>query len=256
MRHTTWLVPVCLAVLAFAANVIAQNVQDKQGSGTQVATATVTAGEKSTSKSPRQPVSQIVITPAREAAAVTFAQTHHAELAKLLSRLKRRNKTQYERAIRELFRTSERLARMQEVNSGRYASSLKMWRLNSGIRLLAAKMTMSNAPQLESQLKDLIIERQNLWLEQLQQDRDKAQARLDRIDESIGKITRDRELAVQNELTRLKKSLGRYKIKARKQSKRPSKRSSTSQGKTSPQKKNPTRGSDKSSSSTQQSKSK
>ena len=256
MRHANWLIPICVAVLAFAATGIAQNVREKGRSGTQIAAVTATAGEKTTGKSPRQPVSQIVITPAREAAALTFAQTHHAELAKLLSRLKRRNKTQYERAIRELFRTSERLARLQEVNSGRYLSSLKMWQLDSRIRLLAARMTMSNAPKLEAQLKTLITERQDLRLEQLQQDRDKTQARLDRIDESINKITQDRELAAQNELIRLKKSLGPYRLKARKPSKRPAKRTSTTPNKTTPRKRNPTRGSDKSSSSNSQSKSK
>src|SRR5687767_13810045 len=54
------------------------------------------------------------ITPEREAAVMTFVKHHHAELAELLIHLKENAPKEYERAVRDLFRTSERLAQVQE----------------------------------------------------------------------------------------------------------------------------------------------
>src|SRR6185436_5664149 len=57
-----------------------------------------------------KPKNQVTITPEREAAAVTFVKLHHPDLAELLGHLKQSNPREYQRAIRDLFRTSENLA--------------------------------------------------------------------------------------------------------------------------------------------------
>ncbi len=167
------------------------------------------------------------MTRAREAAALVFAQTHHLELYDLLLRLKKKQRTQYQRAIRELYRTSERLDRLKDNNLDRYEHSLQLWQLDSRIRLLAARMTMSSDPMLEAEIKSLLLERLELRLQQLTTERDRLQSRVDKLNENIHAIVNDRDSAALNELKRLKKSLARYTLKANSRTKRtPQKRPS------------------------------
>jgi hypothetical protein len=55
------------------------------------------------------------VTPERQAAVMTFVQRNHPELADLLAHLKARQPAEYEGAVRELFRTTERLAQIQSA---------------------------------------------------------------------------------------------------------------------------------------------
>ena len=97
-------------------------------------------------------------TPEREAAALTFVRMHHAELAELLDRLKTRRPQEYQKAIRELFRASERLALSQEQQPLRYELELQEWKLSSRIQLLVARMSMNRTPELEQELRQLLSE--------------------------------------------------------------------------------------------------
>ena len=80
------------------------------------------------------------VTPEREAAVMTFVKQHHAELAELLVQLKASNSKEYEQAIRELFRTSERLAQIQERDMPQYELELKHWQVQSRVQLLSARV--------------------------------------------------------------------------------------------------------------------
>src|SRR5262249_19634201 len=71
------------------------------------------------------------ITPEREAAVKTFVDQHHPELGELLVHLKENNKKEYEKAVRDLFKTSERLARTHEMDVERYDLELKLWQTQS-----------------------------------------------------------------------------------------------------------------------------
>ncbi|MBA4019910.1 MAG: hypothetical protein C0483_22310 [Pirellula sp.] len=97
-------------------------------------------------------------TPEREAAALTFVRMHHGELADLLDRLKTRRPQEYQKAIRELFRVSERLAMSQEQQPLRYELELQEWKLSSRIQLLVARMSMNRTPELEQELRQLLAE--------------------------------------------------------------------------------------------------
>src|SRR5688572_7069950 len=59
-------------------------------------------------------------TPEREAAALAFVSMHHAELQKVLNQLKAMQREEYESAIRQLFQTSEQLARLKDQDIQRY----------------------------------------------------------------------------------------------------------------------------------------
>src|SRR5689334_3765831 len=62
----------------------------------------------------------IAVTPEREAAVMTFVQRNHVELADLLGYLKTSQPEEYERAIKDIFRTTERLAAIQERDPLQY----------------------------------------------------------------------------------------------------------------------------------------
>lgn len=156
----------------------------------------------------------MALTPAREAAALTFARLHHPELAELLGRLKRHNQAAYRRAIRQLYQDSERLARIKDrekdKSSQRYQLALDMWKLDSRIRLLAARVATAKRPnsKLEAQLKEALLERIDLRIRQIELDRERLLQRIQRLDESISTLRNDRDKAANQYLLRVKRSLG------------------------------------------------
>ena len=97
------------------------------------------------------------VTPEREAAAQLFAERHHPELARLLGRLRETNPEEYKKAIQELFATSERLARLMGRTPERYELELAAWKVDSRIRLLAARSAMGESADRREALKELLL---------------------------------------------------------------------------------------------------
>lgn len=144
----------------------------------------------------------------REAAALSFVRQHHPELADLLAQLKAGNRREYQKAVHELFRTSERLAMARERDSARYELELEAWKLDSRIRLLAARMTMSenNAESLE-ELKTLLLERTDVQLKRQMLDRQRLVGRLEKLDAAIETTRREREQQARQSLDKLLKGI-------------------------------------------------
>ena len=149
----------------------------------------------------------MLVTPEREAAALTFARRNHPELEKLLVRLQKQNSREFEKAVRQLYQASERLARIQERDPERYEIALEIWKLDSRIKLLAARMTMSSDSSLEKKLRELVEERVDARIRQMQLDRSRLASRLEKLDEDLKELQEDRDSAVAKDLQRLKKSL-------------------------------------------------
>lgn len=158
----------------------------------------------------------VIITPAREAAARTFAERHHKELDELLTQLKKSNPVEYEKAVQELFRTSERLARTEERMPERYDLELQSWKVESRIRLLAAKLSMADSPALEQELKNLLRDRIDIRIRQNQEERERLAARIAKLDEIVTDSRSQRDDAAEKEFTRIKSSLKNAKSKTRK----------------------------------------
>ncbi len=137
---------------------------------------------------------------------MTFARLHHPELADLLTKLKKKKARQFDQAVRQLFQTSERLARTRERTPDRYELTLDAWKLDSRIRLLAARMTMNSDSQLEEELKALVRARANVRLLQLTEERDRLAERLKRVDALIERIGSDPDSLTMKELQRIKRS--------------------------------------------------
>ena len=146
------------------------------------------------------------VTPEREAAAKLFAERHHPELAALLGSLREMNRQEYEKAIQELFATSERLARLMGRVPERYELELAVWKVDSRIRLLAARSAMNESAGARDALKELLLEKSDLRLQLLQFERERLAARVDRLDSSIAELQDDREAAADKELERLLRS--------------------------------------------------
>lgn len=151
---------------------------------------------------------KVIMTPERQAAALKFAELHHAELYNLMRRLKTARRPEYQRAIRQLYSDSERLARLKERIPSRYDLALSEWQLDSRLRLLVARMTMSDDPELEAELQALLKKRVETRLVLLKLEQERQAARLAKIQAQIQEMEEDRDGTIQKDLQRIKRSLG------------------------------------------------
>jgi hypothetical protein len=146
---------------------------------------------------------QPAFTPEREAAALSFVNQHHLELAELLKQLKSGNRAEYRRAINELFLASERLAASKERDPIKYELDLRAWKIDSRVRLLAARMAMADNELLQAELKELLLEKLDVQLEQQLLDRQRVTARLERLDATINRLRNQREEEAQKALAKV-----------------------------------------------------
>ncbi len=146
------------------------------------------------------------ISPKRETAAVAFAQQHHPQLAELLTRLKASHPEQYTKALRELDKTRMRLEKARETDADRSAILLREWQLDSRVRLLAARITMTTSEELETELRQVLTERHDVRLQLLTYDREKSKTRLQKMDEQIAEHVQNRETSIDREFDRIKKT--------------------------------------------------
>jgi hypothetical protein len=140
---------------------------------------------------------------ARAATALAFAKSNHPELAALLEQLNSSNPAAFKNAVDDLVRAHERLARVQERSPDRYEAELALWKLDSRIRLLAAQSAMVDTEEVQAELKGLLSERRDLRLTRMKEDRERQQARLQRLDETIAEMEAAGDEAVDNELEQL-----------------------------------------------------
>ena len=147
------------------------------------------------------------MTPEREAAAMTFAKRHHPELSVLLGQLKDMDAAKYQSAVTELFRTSERLARYQERFPDRYETELETWKIDSRVRLLVARSVKGMEEETRQEVKDLLMERNEVRRKQLAIERDKLKERMSRLDEQISQLKNENEVLADRDLDRLMKTV-------------------------------------------------
>src|SRR5262245_28418868 len=120
----------------------------------------------------------IAVTPEREAAVTTFVQRNHPELAELLRYLKNGQPSEYERAIREISRTIERLTLISERDSLQYELEVAAWTAQSRVQLLAAKLKMESTDELQKELRTALAAQNDAKLALLKHERQKASDRL------------------------------------------------------------------------------
>jgi hypothetical protein len=177
----------------------------------QAAEGKETPAKSTNGSAPAKPASgrRTNVTPEREAAAVTFVRMNHPELADLLAQLKKTKPKAYESAVRELYRAYERLEQAKDRDPERHQLELEAWKLKSQLHVLQARGSMTSAEAIEEELRRLLARQADVQLAQLQLERQRAAARLEKLDDSIAELQRDREAQLERQLQAARGSIER-----------------------------------------------
>jgi hypothetical protein len=155
---------------------------------------------------PRPPIKAVEVTDKVEADVLEFVKEHHPELAELLSQLKDRRPKEYQKALRDLSRVRERLFAMQKNDNGRYELELSVWKAQTKIQLLAARLQMDDTPEMREQLRAALNEQADMRIELLKHERSVVQDRLGKIDEQIKRLDQERSAAIEKQMQVLTKA--------------------------------------------------
>ena len=119
---------------------------------------------KPASESPPPPV----FTEEREAAALTFVRKNRPELLAMLEGIKLRRPADYQRAVGDLFRTSEMLASVRQEDPGRYELALKGWQAEMHAGMLFARLVgqSGETKKVEVELRQAVEKVVELQIEQ------------------------------------------------------------------------------------------
>ena len=145
------------------------------------------------------------LTEREEDDALKFAAKHHPELADLLQKLRKTSVVGFSRGIREVHLSIQRLERVREKQPARFQAELASWKVDSEIRLLTAKWLMSQDPELEKQICELLRQRQQTRIDRLKSERHRLTERLKQLDKQIGMGTTELEADLADEWSRLAK---------------------------------------------------
>lgn len=151
----------------------------------------------------------------REAAVMAFVQQNHAELKELLTYLRENRRKDYERAIRDLSRESERIGQFKDRDAKQYDLEVKAWTIKSRIQLLTAQMVMGDKDEIRSQLKSLLNEQLDVRLALMKRERERVQERLAKMESEISRLENGRQKILENQLQVLTKSAADSKNKVK-----------------------------------------
>jgi hypothetical protein len=157
----------------------------------------------------------MAVTPERESAVMTFVERNHPALKDVLASLKSTRPKEYEKAIRDIYQTSERLANVKERDPRLYELELKNWTLRSQIQLLTAQMVMAGSDVIRAEVRKLLNEQMNVRADMLRLERERAVERLGRIDKELARLDSDREKHVEKQLDLLMRSAQQSKPKTK-----------------------------------------
>ena len=149
----------------------------------------------------------VTISPEREAAAILFARENHPELAALLDGLKKNAPREYQAALVDLDRAVERIGKLKDKSPDRHQVELAEWKITSRIRLLAARLTMSEDPTVEAELRAALRERLELRLGAQRAERDRLQVRVTRLDQQIEEMSSRADATIEMQFVELRKTL-------------------------------------------------
>jgi len=158
------------------------------------------------------------LTPEREATAMAFVRKHHPELADLLVVLKQSGRREYDKAMSDLFRSSERLAQYHSRGDlERYQLELRLWKTKSRIQLAAAQLRMSPSDTaLREQLETTLKQYADLKIESMERERARYEQRAKRLAEQIEAARRKRDESVERQLQTLLRGKSVKRAKSRK----------------------------------------
>lgn len=140
----------------------------------------------------------------REQAAFDFAQEHHPALAKLLKQLRGMDQKEYGRAMRELYRVSERLNMLKQRNPRLYESQLALWKANSNATLLAARLQLNPGnDQLREQLKEALVHKRELQVRLMKEELERAKLRVERLERNLERFDEESQVTIERQMRQL-----------------------------------------------------
>jgi hypothetical protein len=171
-------------------------------------------------EAPTAKARQVTITPEREAAVVAFVERNHPELAELLAHLKTAQPKEYDRALRDLFRVTEKLAMVHERDDRQYDLEIKAWKAQSRAQLLVARLKMTDpesgdSEELKNQLREVLGEQMQARLDVLKLERERVSGRLEKLNDDISRLERDRESVIEMHLKNLTNQVNANRPKAK-----------------------------------------
>lgn len=212
-----------LPLLAQADN----DVPKKPAKRMEAPSAKQTEADKASRRTADSAKPPLTITADEEAAAVAFVKQHHKDLFELLIHLKEGMPQEYERAIRDLSRASDRLAQFEKRDSGRYQLELQLWQAESRRQLLTARLQMGYDESLLSELREVLKEEQNLELAVLRHERERLAGRIAKIDEQIAMEENHAEASIERKFTALAKAAKNSERNASSKNRKPPARKNT-----------------------------
>ncbi|MGY8768142.1 MAG: hypothetical protein ACKVH8_06905 [Pirellulales bacterium] len=164
----------------------------------------VTPVNKRTKNTSTKSTLQLGMTAEREAAALTFVRQYHPQLEELLISLKERGNRGYSSAIRDLFKTSERLAATKERNEEQYEYQLSGWKLKSRLQLLSVQIQMNpKDKKLRAELKSVLTQQVDLQLEHLQSEYKKTALRATKMKEQVDQLAKNRDALINKQYSNI-----------------------------------------------------
>lgn len=140
---------------------------------------------------------------ARAERVLQFSQQHHPQLARLLRQLRKAESVEFDRAVRQLSGQLDRLERFRERAPSRYEAELAAWKTDWQIRLLVVRWSMSQDPELEREIRELLRDRQLVRQEQLRQEHERVAQRLKQLTEQLEQLERTPDRLIDEEFQRL-----------------------------------------------------
>jgi hypothetical protein len=154
-------------------------------------------------KGPQKPLTKDAAQEVAEGDVREFVREHHPELADLLDQLKESRPKEYQKALRDLARVRERLQSMKKSDDERYQLELSIWKAETKIQLLAARLQMGDNAELRDQLRQAISEQVDLRLTVMKHERELAKERLSKLDAQIERFDKERSQHIDKQLQSL-----------------------------------------------------
>lgn len=169
------------------------------------------------------------VTAEERATAMKFASQNHPELARLLEQLEKSRPGEFSRAARELTQQIQTLERIREKNPAKYQTQLENWKRDSQIRVLMARWSRNKDPELEKQVRKLLIQRRESRLVQLRAEQQRMAEQLRKVEEELTAISLPMESQIDREWDQLSKKAAVRKTGEKKSTDLPSSAADDSQ---------------------------
>ncbi len=136
---------------------------------------------------------------ATEKAVLAFVGQHQPKLLELMSFLKVNQPAQYQRALREMARSTQRLETLSKRDDELHAIELKLWQTRSQLRLLAAEISVAGDDKnsaLQARLRKLVEKEFNQNLARLRLQRERAAKQLKQLNQQLQQRQAEQEAVI------------------------------------------------------------